>query len=121
MTQTMTVTKWFFNNNLVDNIASVEEKKNTVEFGIAKVEKETERAAYVWAIGYELDIVKIWIPKSQIKSEYKAETTVERTTDEKFFVNAVEAQSFVDEKKADGSFVSIKCINGGIKVFFKKA
>jgi len=120
MTQTMTTTNWFFFNNLVDNIASYEEKDNTVEFGIAKVEKETERAAYVWAIGYELDIVKVWIPKSQIKSEYKAEKTTERTTNEIFFENIDEAQRFTDEKKADGSFVSIKCVNGGIKVFFKK-
>lgn len=121
MTQTMTTTKWFFNKNLVDNIASGEEKDNTVEFAIVKVEKETEKAAYVWAIGYELDIVKVWIPKSQIKSEYKAETTTERTTSEMFFENVDEAQTFVDEKKAEGSFVSINCVNGGIKVFFKKA
>ena len=120
MTQTLKIAKWFYNKNMVENIPADEDSKEIAEISIAKVEKETEKAIYIWAFTYELDIVEMWVPKSVVKSEYSAEKKTERTTEDVFFTDIEEAQRFIDEKKAEGKYSMIKAEIGGVRVFYRK-
>lgn len=139
MKKILTVKKWIFfqkSDESRNGFIPCGETNTTAGLEISKVEKETERAVFVWVIDSELDIEKIWLPKSQIVKleEYdettkeskevklKADSQHERTTEEVDFDDPYTAQDFIDEMKKVGRFSSCKVLDGGkVKVFIRKA
>lgn len=109
MTKLLTITRWIYNEKNVESrngIAICEETRYTVQIEVINVTKETEKAINITTYDYEMSVVSIWIPKSQIKDsnfEIKVEEKVKAEPKSVVtFETAKDARTFCDQLKADG-------------------
>lgn len=105
----ITITRWIYNEKnaeLREDILPVNETKGTVDIEVIKIERETEKAIKIVTKDYELSVISIWIPKTQIKASNfdleivetsKTEYTVFGTYD-----SAVEATRVMQALKEEG-------------------
>lgn len=66
----ITITRWIYNEKnaeLREEILPINENKGTVDIEVIKIERETEKAIKILTKDYELSVISIWIPKTQIK------------------------------------------------------
>ena len=117
MKQTITITRWIYNEKsaeLKNAIAIAAETKGTVEIEVVKIEKETERAICIATFDNEMNIVKIWLPRTQIKAASFDIKTLEPQkndyTEFARFNSAVEAMKKEAELKAEGKKAYVKYV-----------
>ena len=117
MKQTMTITRWIYNekNSEFENgIAILQETKATVEIEVVKVVRESERAVNISTFDNEMNIISLWIPRTQIKTASFDIKTLEAQKNEYTeyakFDSAVKAAETVAELKASGKKAFVKYV-----------
>lgn len=117
MKQTMAITRWIYNEKnteLKNDIAIIEENKGTVEIEVVKVVKETERAINITTFDNEMNIISIWLPRTQIKDATFEIKTLEAKknnyTEFAKFDSAVKAEKAASQLKAEGKKAFVKYI-----------
>ena len=113
--KTMKITRWIYNEKAVDfknGIAPVSESKGIVEIEVVSIIRETERAVCITTNDYEMNIIKVWIPRTQIKDSNCEIKTIEREKTEYTecarFDSAVEATKKVAELNREGKKAFVK-------------
>ena len=115
--KTMKITRWIYNEKAVDfenGIAPVSESKGIVEIEVIKIVRETEKAVCVRTSDYEMNLIDVWIPRTQIKESNFGVKTIEAEkkeyTEIARFDSAVEASKMVCELKAEGKKAFVKYV-----------
>lgn len=117
MKQTMTITRWIYNeknSELNNNIVIVDETRGTVEIEVVKVVKETDRAMNITTFDDEMNIISLWIPRTQIKAASFEIKTLEAKkydyTEFAKFDSAVKAEKAASQLKAEGKKAFVKYV-----------
>lgn len=117
MKQTMTITRWIYNDKNTEfknDIAIIEENKGTVEIEVVKVVKETERAINITTFDNEMNIISIWLPRTQIKdATFEIKTLEAKKNDYTEFAkfdSAVKAEKAASQLKAEGKKAFVKYV-----------
>lgn len=117
MKQTMTITRWIYNeknSEFNNNIVIVDETKGTVEIEVVKVVKETDRAMNITTFDDEMNIISLWIPRTQIKEATFEIKTLEANknnyTEFAKFDSAVKAEKAASQLKAEGKKAFVKYV-----------
>lgn len=117
MKNTMTITRWIYNeknSEIRNNIAALEMKNGTVEIEVLKVVKESERAINITTLDDEMNVISLWIPRTQIKAASFEVKTLEAQkndyTEYARFDSAVEANNVARELKSEGKKAFVKYV-----------
>lgn len=117
MKNTMTITRWIYNEKnleIINNIAALEMKNGTVEIEVLKVVKESERAINITTLDDEMNVISLWIPRTQIKAASFEVKTLEAQkseyTEYARFDSSVEANKVVRELKSEGKKAFVKYV-----------
>lgn len=117
MKQTMTITRWIYNEKNTEfknGIASLEETKGTVEIEVVKLVKETDRAVNITTFDGEMNIISLWIPRTQIKAATFDIKTLEVKkndyTEFARFDSALKAEKAAMQLKSEGKKAFVKYV-----------
>lgn len=115
--KTMTITRWIYNEKaaeLKEGIAPVNETKGTVEIEVVEIVKETEKAICIATYDYQMNIVKVWLPRTQIKDSNCGIKTLEREktdyTEYGKYDSAVEAEKIARNLQSEGKKAFVKYV-----------
>lgn len=117
MTKYLTITRWIYNQKTIETkhgIAPADETAGTVDIEVVELERETDKAVKVLTLDYEMNVVTIWIPKTQIKGSNFGlegkEAPKKEYKEVARFDSAVAASKKMTELKTEGKNSFIKYI-----------